>query len=76
MARSKVLEEVAKQNEDAAMAAAAQEAVLAFNKARLLKSQRYKERRDLLGVLLQDDCNYTFEEVDGIIKNFMEGKVN
>ena len=37
---------------------------------------RYRERRDLLGVLLDKDQRYTFSEVDALIDNFMKGKVN
>ena len=36
----------------------------------------YRERRDLLGVLLDKDRRYTFSEVDALIDNFMKGKVN
>ena len=42
----------------------------------LLTFDRYRERRDLLGVLLDKDQRYTFSEVDALIDNFMKGKVN
>ena len=38
--------------------------------------RRYKQLRDLLGVLLDKDQRYTFSEVDALIDNFMKGKVN
>ncbi len=47
----------------------------AFTGAQLLTFDRYRERRDLLGVLLEDR-RYTFSEVDARIDNFMKGKVN
>ena len=48
----------------------------AFTGAQLLTCDRYRERRDLLGVLLDQDRRYTFSEVDALIDNFMKGKVN
>ena len=48
----------------------------AFTVAQLLTFDRYRERRDLLGVLLDKDQRYTFSEVDALIDNFMKGKVN
>ena len=48
----------------------------AFTGAQLLTFDRYRERRDLLGVLLDKDQRYTFSEVDALIDNFMKGKVN
>lgn len=47
----------------------------AFTKEQLLTFSRYRERRDLLGVLLQDDRRYTYDEVDALVDNFMKGKV-
>ena len=48
----------------------------AFTGAQILTFDRYRERRDLLGVLLDKDQRYTFSEVDALIDNFMKGKVN
>ncbi|MCL2488371.1 MAG: hypothetical protein FWE80_06780 [Oscillospiraceae bacterium] len=50
-------------------------AVPKFTKDQLLGSKRYTGRRDLLGVLLDGGKSYTRDEVDEIIKKFMEGKV-
>ncbi|MEG0778809.1 MAG: hypothetical protein RSG55_08180 [Oscillospiraceae bacterium] len=47
----------------------------AFSKERILKSQRYAGRRDLLCALLEDGRTYTTQEVDEIISEFMKGKV-
>lgn len=47
----------------------------AFTKEQLLAFSRYRERRDLLGVLLQDGRRYTYDEVDALVNDFMKGKV-
>lgn len=47
-----------------------------FSKERILGSKKYEYRRDVLGVLLDDDKEYTFDEVDSLLKKFMKGKVN
>lgn len=48
----------------------------AFLGEQLLTFERYRERRDLLNVLLNKQQHYTFSEVDTLIENFMKGKVN
>ena len=47
-----------------------------FRGARLLTFKRSEERRDLLGALLDADKEYTFDEVEKRIDEFMKGKVN
>ncbi len=47
-----------------------------FTKENILKSNRYKNRKDLLIGLLQDNKEYSLEEVDNLIEKFMKGKVN
>jgi len=44
-----------------------------YSKAKLLTFQRYKNRVDLLGALLSDKAEYTLEEVDEMINDFMKG---
>ena len=44
-----------------------------FTKAQLLQSKRYAHRVDLLGALLEDR-EYTLEEVDALLNQFMKGK--
>lgn len=44
-----------------------------FSKVKLLTFQRYQNRVDLLGALLLDEAEYTLEEVDEMINNFMKG---
>lgn len=53
-----------------------QETVQAYSKEQILASKKYKNRRDILGVLLADDKEYTFEKVDSLLEKFMKGKVN
>lgn len=47
-----------------------------FSKEQILQSKKYRDRRDLLNVLLTDQESYSFKAVDDIIKKFMEGEVN
>lgn len=47
-----------------------------FPKKRVLTFKRYADRRDLLSVLLEDGKEYTHDQIDGLIKDFMKGKVN
>ena len=41
-----------------------------FSKAQLVKSQKYIHRRDTLSALLKDDEQYSFAQVDKILKEF------
>ena len=43
-----------------------------FTKKKILTMERYKNRVDLLGVLL-NDRSYTLDEVDGVLNKFMKG---
>ena len=45
-----------------------------FGKEKILKMERYHNRRDLLEALLEDDRGYTFEEVNNMISGFMGGE--
>ena len=47
-----------------------------FTKRNILTFKRYANRRDLLSVLLKDGKEYTHDQIDGLIKDFMKGKVN
>ncbi|MBQ8765405.1 MAG: hypothetical protein IJZ16_01240 [Clostridia bacterium] len=49
---------------------------VAYTKEQILSSRKYENRRDILGVLLRNDENYTFEKVDSLLDKFMKGKVN
>lgn len=57
-------------------AEAANASHISHTKEQILRSERYAKRRDLLTALLEDDKQYTLEEVDTAIDKFMKGKVN
>ncbi|WP_341320315.1 hypothetical protein NSQ62_11670 [Solibacillus sp. FSL H8-0523] len=44
-----------------------------FTKAQLVKSEKYLHRRDALNALLDDKKQYSFAQVDAILKTFDEG---
>jgi len=46
-----------------------------FSKAKILKLNKYANRRDALSAILKDDAEYTMDQVDTLITNFMKGKV-
>ena len=47
----------------------------AFSKDRVLAFRRYAARRDLLSALLEDGKEYTHDQIDRLIEDFMKGKV-
>jgi hypothetical protein len=47
-----------------------------YSKQQILGSNKYKNRRDVLGAILTDGKEYTIEEVDSLLDKFMKGKVN
>lgn len=46
-----------------------------FNKGQLMRSGRYKFRKDLISVLLDDDKQYTLKEVDKMVKDYEQREV-
>lgn len=46
-----------------------------YTKEQVLSSARYRARRDVLEALLADGREYTLEETDRMVKEFMERKV-
>lgn len=50
-------------------------APVVFPKERVLTFKRYADRRDLLSTLLKDGQEYTHDQVQNLIDNFMKGKV-
>ena len=46
-----------------------------YSKESILNSKKYKEKQDLLKVLLKKE-EYSLEEVDNLIDKFLKGKVN
>ena len=56
--------------------ATVENAALQYTKESIINSEKYKNRADILNVLLKDDQTYTLETVDKMIDKFMKGKVN
>ena len=46
-----------------------------YRKDKLIRSDRYREQRDLLWALLDDEKVYSITETNEIINQFMKGKV-
>lgn len=46
-----------------------------YSKAQLVQSQKYKNKRDILNFILDDNKRYTFKEVDTLVDNFLRKKV-
>lgn len=45
------------------------------DKQRILESERYKDKRDLIMALLDDGVEYTTKDVDRLIKNYEKKEV-
>lgn len=46
-----------------------------YTRKQLLGSEKYRYQRDFLSALLDDEKEYSIQEVDELIKTFMKGKV-
>lgn len=46
-----------------------------FTKDKILSANRYSNRKDILGALLEDGKEYSFDQVDALMDEFMKGKV-
>lgn len=46
-----------------------------FTKEQLYSSKKYEMQKDILGVMLEEDKEYTFDEVDNLIKEFLKREV-
>lgn len=46
-----------------------------YLKTQLVQSQKYKNKRDILNSILDDNKRYTFKEVDALVDNFLRKKV-
>lgn len=47
-----------------------------FSKEQILSAKKYSNRKDILGVLLEDGKEYSFDQADTLMDDFMKGKVN
>lgn len=48
------------------------ETVSTFSKEQILSADKYSNRKDILGVLLEDGKEYSFEQVDALMDQFYE----
>ena len=46
-----------------------------FTKEQLYDSKKYEMQKDILGVMLEEEKEYTFDEVDNLIKEFLKREV-
>lgn len=46
-----------------------------YSKTQLVQSQKYKNKRDILNFILDDNKRYIFKEVDALVDNFLRKKV-
>jgi len=46
-----------------------------FSKVQILSSKKYRDKKDLVNVLLNNEKSYSLDEVDDLIDQFMKGKV-
>lgn len=46
-----------------------------FTKEQLLNSEKYRNKRDILRAVLEDDKKYSIAEADKQIENFLKGEV-
>lgn len=46
-----------------------------FSKSDFLKSESYKDKKDLINTILDDNTEYTASEVDRLIKKYLSGRV-
>lgn len=46
-----------------------------YSKEQLVKAERFKDRKDLLNAILSDDKQYTIEDVEQLMDDFLKGKV-
>ena len=46
-----------------------------FSKAQLMSSERFRDRRDIVNALLEEEVKYAAGAVEQMIENYMKGKV-
>ncbi|WP_270942512.1 hypothetical protein [Romboutsia lituseburensis] len=46
-----------------------------FTKSQIINSEKYRNRRDLLTAILEEDKNYSVEHVNTLIDKFMKSEV-
>lgn len=46
-----------------------------YNKEQLLSSKKYKDRKDMLSALLEEDTCYTIKQVEAILEGYQKRRV-
>lgn len=46
-----------------------------FPKEQILSANKFNNRKDILGVLLEDGDEYSFNQAEALMDDFMKGKV-
>lgn len=54
----------------------AEEKKMAYGKEQILNSKKYAEYKDLLNGVLENDRPYTADEIDKLIADYMERRVD
>ena len=64
-----------KETEDAVESVEVQSVQTVFTKEQILASAKYRNRRDLVDALLDEDKSYTMKTVDNLVEKYMKGQV-
>lgn len=70
---------MAKQKDNKPMSKGVQEAEVEFSKEQILRSERFRNRRDVLDALLArfpEEAIFTVNAVEELINEYMKGQVN
>lgn len=70
------MSETAEKKENVAVDKNVKSTATKYTKESIISSEKYKNRSDILTVLLEDGKTYDLETVDKTIEKFMKGKVN
>ncbi|WFD12210.1 hypothetical protein [Tepidibacter hydrothermalis] len=49
--------------------------VMTFSKEKIISAKKYSNRKDILNELLEDGKEYSFDQVDTLMDDYMKGKV-
>ncbi|WP_113674562.1 hypothetical protein [Vallitalea guaymasensis] len=49
--------------------------VMTFSKEKIISAKKYSNRKDILNELLDDGKEYSFDQVDKLMDDYMKGKV-
>ena len=58
-----------------ATVAAVQTAEQEFSKEQIVAAAKYRDKRDLVDALLDEDKSYTMKTVDNLVEKYMKGQV-